>query len=242
MLHKFIGLMFVAYMGITSLLFFFVALTLWLLTVLFDRRLVVLHKFTCFWASLYLWTMPSWKVKRYGLENLPVAKEPVVFVSNHQSQLDILLGFTLFHPFKWVSKAEVFLVPFIGWNMSLNGYIKLRRGSTKGIKRMLKDAEKNLTKGNSVFLFPEGTRSPDGEVKTFRAGAFKIAQKQKVSLVPVVINGTSRALPKNSLHYTGVKEISLEVLPKISYDEYKDMSGDELAKRVEELIREKVVV
>ena len=141
---------------------------------------------------------------------------------------------------KWVSKAEVFSVPLIGWNMALNGYIKLKRGRTTGIKHMLKDMEKTITKGSSVFLFPEGTRSKDGLVKKFRPGAFRVAQNMQVPIVPIVINGTARALPTGTLQFTGKKELSLEVLPPIAYNEFKDMSTEELAKMVEDRISAKV--
>jgi 1-acyl-sn-glycerol-3-phosphate acyltransferase len=101
--------------GHATAVFFIAALVIWALTVPVDRRLVVLHLFTSFWASLYLWIMPAWSVNVDGRR--PYAwKRNYVIVSNHQSQLDILVAFRLFIPFKWVSKAEVFKLPFIWRN------------------------------------------------------------------------------------------------------------------------------
>ena len=97
------------------------------MTVLFDRRLVLLHRFTCFWASLYTWLNPAWRVRIEGREKIR-PRTAYVMVANHQSLLDILVLFRLFTHFKWVSKIENFRVPCVGWNMSLNRYIKLRRG------------------------------------------------------------------------------------------------------------------
>jgi 1-acyl-sn-glycerol-3-phosphate acyltransferase len=82
--------------------------------------------FTSFWACLYLWAMPAWTVAADGREKIRKNATYVV-VSNHQSALDILVAFRLFFHFKWVSKAEMFRVPFIGWNMMLNGYIRIKR-------------------------------------------------------------------------------------------------------------------
>ncbi len=88
-----------------------------LVTYPFDRRLRLLHLFTCFWASLYTWIMPSWRIKVEGREKVRKNATYMV-VSNHQSQLDILVAFRLFFHYKWVSKIEMFKVPLIGWNMT----------------------------------------------------------------------------------------------------------------------------
>jgi 1-acyl-sn-glycerol-3-phosphate acyltransferase len=117
--------------------------------------------FTSFWACLYLWIVPAWSVTTAGRHKIRRGATYIV-VSNHQSQLDILVAFHLFFPFKWVSKAEVFNLPFIGWNMVLNRYIRLKRGDKESIRQMMAACEKALARGCSVFFFPEGTRSRTG--------------------------------------------------------------------------------
>jgi hypothetical protein len=77
-------------------------------------------------------------------------------------QLDILVAFHLFIPFKWVSKAEVFKLPLIGWNMWLNRYIKLKRGDKAGIAQMFADSERALSQGNSIFIFPRAPGQKPG--------------------------------------------------------------------------------
>lgn len=226
-------------MALTSLIFYIIALTIWMLTLLVDRRLIVLHLFTSFWASLYLWVMPAWSVHVDGRRR-DAWKRNYVIVSNHQSQLDILVAFRLFIPFKWVSKAEVFNLPFIGWNMRLNRYIKLKRGDKAGIARMFADCEKALSDGNSIFIFPEGTRSKTGQLKPFKPGAFILARQMRVPILPVVISGTHAALPKHSLTFHGQQQIRIRVLDPITPEQFPDGSVEALSDRVHALIAEEL--
>jgi 1-acyl-sn-glycerol-3-phosphate acyltransferase len=131
------SLLFWLFLVASSLLLFPVAVLIWAVTVLIDRKQVVLHRFTCFWASLYTWLNPAWRVHIEGREKIR-PHVAYVMVANHQSLLDILVLFRLFVHFKWVSKIENFRVPAVGWNMSLNLYIKLRRGGRQSVERMMK--------------------------------------------------------------------------------------------------------
>lgn len=205
----------------SSLLLFPVAVTLWALTVLFDRRLVLLHRFTCFWGSIYTWTNPAWRVTIEGRAKVRPGV-PYVMVANHQSLLDILVLFRLFVHFKWVSKIENFYVPLIGWNMSLNRYIKLRRGDGASIDAMMRACEVTLAQGNPVMMFPEGTRSADGRLKAFKHGAFTIAKNARVPILPIVIDGTSRALPKRGFVLRGRHRIRVRILDEVPYESFAD--------------------
>src|SRR5690606_31524813 len=164
-------------------------------TAAFDRRLAVLHQFTCFWGSLYTWVNPLWPVAVHGREKIRPG-ETYVMVANHLSLLDILVLFRLFRHFKWVSKIENFRVPCIGWNMTLNGYVPLVRGDTRSIAVMMDACRRSLKQGNPVMMFPEGTRSKDGKLRSFELGAFKLASEMSLPILPIVIEGTGNALPK----------------------------------------------
>lgn len=240
MLNRIIAVGFLVFLAVSSALLFLVALTIWLCTVMFDKRLVILHMFTSFWACLYLWLMPAWSISIQGREKIK-KNESYVIVSNHQSQLDILLAFRIFFPFKWVSKTEVFRLPFIGWNMVLNRYIKLKRGDKKSIAKMMSDCEKAISNGSSVFLFPEGTRSKTGQIKPFKLGAFTLAHKMKRPILAIAINGTRDALPKHSLNFHGKHDILIRVLGEIPYDDFKDLSVEKTAEMVRTIIKEHVV-
>src|SRR5262249_17806009 len=121
---------------------------------------------------------------------------PCIYVSNHQSMVDILAVFAIRLPFLWVSKVENFYVPFLGWNMWLNGYVPLKRGYLPSIMRMVRTCQRKLADGESLFVFPEGTRSPTGDLIRFYPGAFRLAVRNGIPIVPVVVEGTRDILPK----------------------------------------------
>lgn len=219
--------------------FFALALLIWVCTVPFDRRLVWLHMFTSFWACLYLWTMPAWSVTARGREKIRRDATYIV-VSNHQSGLDILVAFRLFFPFKWVSKAEMFRVPFIGWNMVLNGYIRLKRGDRESRDQALAECERALNRGSSVFFFPEGTRSRTGRLKAFKPGAFLLAHRMRLPILAIAINGTKEALPKASLNFHGRHHIRIEVIEEIPYQAFAHLDVAQTADMVRARIAARV--
>jgi len=168
------------------------ALTFW------DSKRRLLHRFTSYWGSHYLAWAPFAEVRVEGRERV-VGGGPYVYVVNHQSMVDILAVFAIHLPFLWVSKIENFFVPFLGWNMWLNGYVALRRGSLPSILRMIRSCLAKIGKGHSLCVFPEGTRSPDGTIKSFYRGAFWLASRASVPIVPVVIDGTGDIIKKKRL-------------------------------------------
>ncbi len=212
-----------------------VALLCWAVTLPFDRRKVALHRFTCFWASLYTWLNPIWPVRVIGRDKID-PKEAYVMVANHQSLLDIFVMFRLFCHFKWVSKVENFRIPMVGWNMRLNEYIELKRGDSASISAMLQACREMLRAGSSIMMFPEGTRSSNGKLRKFKPGAFELAKDAHRPLLPIVVRGTASALPKKGLILRGHHEIQIEVLDAIAYESFADESPEDLAQRVQTLI------
>ncbi len=235
MFNRIVSGAFLTFVGITSIPFYLIALTIRITTYPFDRRLRLLHLWTCFWASLYTWIMPSWRIKIEGREKVR-KNATYMIVSNHQSQLDILVAFRLFFHYKWVSKIEIFKVPLIGWNMMLNQYIKLKRGDKESIEQMMKDCEARLSEGSSVFFFPEGTRSADGRIKSFKLGAFQLAHRMKLPILPIVVSGTNAALPKYSMNFHGKQKIIMKVYDEIPYEAFRDQTPEETAAMVREFM------
>jgi len=225
------SLAFWAFIGVSSLLLFPVALLVWAVTAPFDRRRRVQHWFTCAWASLYTWLNPLWRVKVEGRDRI-APDATYVMVANHQSFADILVLFRLFRHFKWVSKVEMFRIPCIGWNMALNDYVKLVRGSPDSIARMMAACEAHLGRGSSLMIFPEGTRSPDGRLRAFKHGAFTLAQRMRVPILPIVVEGTANALPKHGFVLTGRCAIRIRVLDPVPVTEVMAGSVDDLTAAV----------
>lgn len=234
MTNRIISILFLLIITLSSMVLFLIALIIWMATVFFDKRLHILHYFTSFWASIYTWAMPAWKVSIEGREH--IGKKTYVIVSNHQSLLDILVAFRIFFPFKWVSKVEIFRIPFVGWNMTLNRYIKLVRGNKRSVRRMLEDCTTALAGGSSVFLFPEGTRSKTRTVKPFKPGAFILAHTNKLPILPIAINGTRDALPRDSLNFHGTHRITVRILEEIPYASFQGLHPEETATMVRERI------
>lgn len=230
---------FLVFFAVTCLLMFPVAVGIWLVTLPFDRRRVALHRFTSWWACLYLAVMPGWRVETRGRRKIDPGKAYVV-IANHQSQLDILVVFRLIFHFKFVSKKEVFRIPIVGWNMRLNRYIEIDRGNRESARRMFADCETHLAEGSSVLFFPEGTRSTTDELRPFKHGAFRLAHSMEAPLLPVAISGTREALPKHGRDFGGRHRIVVEVLDEIPYATFADLTIDETAVEARRVLQEAV--
>jgi len=231
------SLAFWSFLFLSSLFLFPFAVVIWAATSPFDRRKRLLHQFTCFWASLYTWFNPAWPVRVTGRGKAERDRASVM-VANHLSLLDILVLFRAFLHFKWVSKIEVFRLPLIGWNMSLNGYIKLKRGDRASVVQMLQGCERALADGNSIMMFPEGTRSPTGKMRDFKPGAFEIAIRTGTPIQPIMIQGTADALPKRGFVLRGRHPIRVTFLDPIQPESFAHLSPEELAGQVRGLIGE----
>ncbi|MDG1478831.1 MAG: lysophospholipid acyltransferase family protein [Myxococcota bacterium] len=192
-------LLFWSYFVVSNALWWLGSLVLAAVTLPFDhQRRRALHLYTCAWGYHYVSVLPLWSPTWSGRSRI-VSDQTYMLVSNHQSWGDILVLFGLFKHYKWVSKAIVFRVPFIGWNMTMNQYIPLKRGDAKSIAEMLEHCRVHLKQGSSIMMFPEGSRSADGRIKPFKHGAFTLARELGIPVVPIVIDGSLKALPKHGL-------------------------------------------
>ena len=154
------------------------------------------------WARLML-TLNLVKVTVVGAENLP--NGPVIFMSNHQSNFDILsLLAAMPRQFYWIAKKELFEIPIFGHSMRRSGYIPLDRGDGRKALQSIDTTAATIHQGKSVVLFPEGTRTPDGNLLPFKRGGFILARKAAVPVIPVTINGSGRINPANQIRlYSG---------------------------------------
>lgn len=193
------------------------------------------HRVAVLWGHLIGLIIPFWRFEIEGQENVQQGKAYVV-VANHQSMIDILaMLYALPMPFKFLAKKELFSVPFLGWHMRLAGYIPLQRSSKESGKKAIFAVARCLRQGVSVVLFPEGTRSPDGNIKSFKIGAFKIAAEEGLDVLPIVIEGTGNALPKNSWF------IEQKTVFKVSIGKPVPISKSESTEDAKEMIRQKMI-
>ncbi|MDC3952886.1 lysophospholipid acyltransferase family protein [Polyangium jinanense] len=197
----------------------------------FDRVRKITGRFFRICGTMLVRLNPLWSVKVSGWKR-PANSGPFIVVANHQSIADIPAISYLPWEMKWLSKESNFKVPGLGWMMSMAGDIPLRRGERESAKSAMERCKWYLDRGMSVMIFPEGTRSSDGEIKPFKDGAFRLALETGIPILPVAVAGTRHAIPKNSWVF-GVKcQARIEVLPPI---DVKGMTMDDL-----ETLRERV--
>ena len=123
-----------------------------------------------------------------------------MFACNHNSSGDIAVLFSLFLPYKFVSKHQNFWAPFLGWNMHLNRYVSLRRGDPESVKKMMATCEMWLRRGVSIMMFPEGTRSRTSCTPERTTSPTTVTSRLPgVAVVPIVLDGTFEALPPNGI-------------------------------------------
>ncbi len=120
--------------------------------------------------------------------------------------------------------------------MSLNRYIKLRRGDRASILKMMKACRKTLEEGNSIMMFPEGTRSSTGRMRAFKPGAFELAKSCHRPILPIVIQGSSHALPNKGFVLQGRHPITVTVLDEVPAESFRDETVEELTARVRGII------
>lgn len=134
-----------------------------------------------------------------GRENVPLDKT-VVFCANHASQVDILVLYcALPVSIRFLAKKELFSVPFFGTVMKIAGHIPIDRSGGRAAVKSIQDAAETIRRGASVVIFPEGTRSCDGRLQSFKTGGIQVAIRSGCPIVPVAISGSYEILPRSSI-------------------------------------------
>lgn len=199
-------------------IFVFFAL-LWILSFPFDKKHYFTQKLTWMWCTFYVKIYPFWTVQLIDVHKLKRGRGQIA-VSNHQSMLDIIFLFHAYAYFVWVSKIENFKTPVLGWVMYINHYISLQRNDPRTFPKMFEGIQKALKQDKTVMIFPEGTRSLTTQLGRFKEGAFKAAIDNKVSIVPIVLDGTGKILPKEGMVIKEKTKIVIKVLDEIKYEDF----------------------
>ena len=221
--------------ALTMILFFIIFIVLWLISLPFDRKHYFTQWLTWCWCSFYAKVYPFWEIEFIDQSKL-VKEKACVAVSNHQSLLDIIVLFHLYPYFIWVSKLENFKAPILGQVMRINRYISLVRNNSKTFPKMFENISKALKQNRTVMIFPEGTRSLTCELGRFKEGAFKAAIENKVPIIPIVLDGTGRSIPKEGFLIKGRTKITVKVLDAIPYEQFPSHDPAVLKEYVKEII------
>ncbi len=192
------------------------------------------------WARMLAWSTPM-RLSVVGRENIDKNQSYVV-VSNHQSQYDILALYGwLGVDFKWVMKMELRKVPFLGIACYKLGHIYIDRSNTQAALDSINNAKKKITGGTSVLFFPEGSRSQDGQLRSFKKGAFKMALDLDVPILPITINHTRDILPSNTINLFPGKA-SMTIHPPVNIQGYDESNLGNLIEEVKSIIASKIDV
>jgi 1-acyl-sn-glycerol-3-phosphate acyltransferase len=156
---------------------------------------------------------PLWRFEVAG-DFVADPRRPYVAVSNHESYADIFLISHFPWEMKWLSKETMFKIPCMGWMMRMAGDIEIRRGERTSTVQAMKAARDRLAKRVSVMIFPEGTRSRDGELLPFKDGAFRLALEAGVPILPIAVAGTRACMAKGTFRFQRARARA-KVLPPI---------------------------
>lgn len=150
------------------------------------------------WNGIICWLM-GLKFSIYGTENID-PKQSYVICPNHQGNADIL-GLVVSLPvrFRWVVKRELIRIPIFGWALAGTGAIAIDRSNRETAIASLNAAKDKLSNGWSLLIYPEGTRTPDGNLLPFKKGPFMIAVQTGLPILPVTSNGAFKILPKKTI-------------------------------------------
>ena len=206
---------------------------------LVDRTGRTQHRIARFWARLCVWISAS-KLTVRGMENLkqcPVA----VYASNHTSYMDIPVIFaSLPFQFRILAKEELWGWPFIGWYLARSGQVPIVTENRQGTQSSLGAAVKALRAGMPLFIFPEGSRTPDGELKGFLAGAAYLAIRAQAPVVPIALSGVYDLLPIHTRHFYP-NELTLTACEPIETKGLTVRQTAELTERVRAAIEERLI-
>jgi len=197
------------------------------------------HKVQQFWSRSFFWLM-FLPVSVDGTEHIKPGQS-YVFVANHQSMFDVWLVYGWLPViFKWLMKAELRKVPFVGTGCKAAGHIFVDRRNAKAAMESLQEVERQLVNGICTVIFPEGTRSLNGEVGRFKRGAFQIAMDLGLPVIPLSLDGCFEVLPKGK-PFVNRHPVHMHIGEAIDLKQFKDAEGKPDANAAIEAVREAVI-
>lgn len=192
-----------------------------------SKKHLFFQKVAHIWSNLLIFASGI-PISISGQENMP-KDGSIIFVSNHQGAADItILLAKLNVPFRFIIKKELFNIPVFGWYLKKAGYIPVDRGTRKGALLMFVKAKEALENNENILIFPEGTRSLDGNLQPFKRGSMFLAVNTKKAIIPIAISGSFYILPKKSILINAVPvkvTIGKPIYPEV-YGDDSDKAND----------------
>jgi 1-acyl-sn-glycerol-3-phosphate acyltransferase len=203
---------------------------------LFEKSGRIQHRIAHHWARGAVF-LSGGRLTVYGVENL--RKHPVaVYAANHTSYMDTPVIFsTLPFQFRILAKKELWTLPFIGWHLNRSGQLPIDTVNTHATLSSLGAAARSLRAGMPVFVFPEGSRTPNGELQTFLSGAAFLAIRAQVPLVPIALSGVYDLLPMHTRHFYPC-DLTITIGEPISTKGMTVRQAEELTARLRAVIEE----
>jgi 1-acyl-sn-glycerol-3-phosphate acyltransferase len=207
-----------------------------LLVSLVDKKGNVQHRIARIWARACVWASGS-RLTVIGAENMrmyPVA----LYASNHTSYMDVPVIFAaLPFQFRILARKQLWPIPFIGWYLNRSGQMPIDTANPHATLSSLGAGARALRSGMPLFVFPEGGRTPDGQLKPFLSGAAYLAIRAQVPLVPLALGGVFELLPMHTHHFFP-GELTLKIGEPIETAGMTVRQTDELTARLRDAIQE----
>tara|TARA_R110002124_G_scaffold219030_1_gene384939 strand:- start:852 stop:1577 length:726 start_codon:yes stop_codon:yes gene_type:complete len=210
------------YFAVLFAVFFVIIFIAFLLTFPFDPYRKIPNKLLSIMAKFMMMASPNWTIDIQGEEKFN-PEIPTVFIANHQSFLDMAITYHLPWQMKWVSKRSLAFIPVMGWLVWLTGHLTINRSSTSALKK-LDSLVQPLKDKVPVMIFPEGTRTLDGELKRFKNGAFLLAKEYGFNIQPMVIDGGHKAMKPGTKLIEPKVDFKLTILDPIKTTEFDDIN------------------
>jgi len=227
--------MFLYYTAILIIVIFTIVFgTLSVISSLFDKTGKIQHLISTYWGKFIL-KFTGIKVEVKGLENLN-SLGTFVLMPNHQSLYDIpILLSSIPFQFSFLAKESLFRIPILGWHLSTARHIRIDRSNTRDGVRSLLEGVKKIKEGISLLIFPEGTRSIDNRIGSFKIGGFVMAIKAGIPIVPITINGTGKIIKKGEKRFRPAR-VTLIIDSPIETKNYTLEDKNALAEKVRQRI------
>jgi len=224
-------LIYMPVLGLSTAIFGSLAMVL----LLFFKPRLVAEICGVHWARFNSFMTPM-RVKVSGRQFVD-EKQSYIIVSNHLSQFDIFVLYGWIGiDFKWVMKASLINVPFLGPACDKLEHIFIDRSNTQAALESINGAKKRIVNGTSVLFFPEGTRNSSGKMLPFKKGAFKFALDLNLPILPVTIVGTEKVLPKGTINLLP-GEVEMKIHEPISVEGYDDANIEGLMQKARQVIQ-----